>query len=184
MLLRTLSVALLLAVSACQSRGREPRVSDPLEVRAGIEAMAPFLGHWEGVSQTVDGDLRLVRRLSWLVRGSWILEQTLLERPEDGRELNRGGALYTYDADARRIRAVLLGPAGQERSVWFEWLEDGRSWMTTPDLDEPPRQLFQTTHFTGREWGGRTLVLNEDDEWLETSRFSLKRRHLNQNDSP
>ncbi len=186
------AAGLLMALAACsQLPPRDPGAAEtggptPLEnlarsaalaeeSRRGLEPLSRFLGEWEGTSESAQGNLRLRRRMSWIVTGSWLVEQTAVQDPERPGRILRSGALYRWDPVWRMIVATSFGPAGTASERWMRLASDGQSLEILPQPEARPESLFQVTLFNGREWRARVYDLDASGNWQEVERLQLRR---------
>jgi len=141
----------------------------------GLAPLARFRGDWAGTSESMAGTLSVVRRIAWIVRGSWLLEQNVAFDPSSGEEVDRGGAIYTYDLE-RGLMAIVLGPFGQRYFSQVKVLPDGETLEVTPLKGGFPKTRVRNVFSDGKKWRQQVFVQNDKGEWTESARLDFTRK--------
>jgi len=141
----------------------------------GLAPLARFRGDWEGTSESMAGTLSVVRRIAWIARDSWLLEQNVALDPSSGEEVDRGGAIYTYDME-QGLMAVVFGHFGQRYPSRVKVLPDGETLEVTPLKEGFPKTRVRNVYFDGKKWRQQIFVQNDKGEWTESARLDFTRR--------
>ncbi|KAA3605815.1 MAG: hypothetical protein DWQ01_18600 [Planctomycetota bacterium] len=172
----------LLALGSCVQApadpGEPPGAPDPARARAmaaGLTGLAGFIGEWEGLSRGLEGDLRLAKRMTWLVRDSWLLEQNVVFEPQTGEEIGRSAILYHFEPDQGMIHGQVLGPVGSQGESWLKAVQGRNGYEVRLQPDEPPFSLFITTSFSRDRWEAEVYEPGPGDEWTRVERLELNR---------